>query len=355
MRGSQQQGLVGHHRAEARPVDDANNNNNNNKNNKNAISSTASLSPMLRHRQEPLPFILPQPLGPLPTPAQSVAAARLPNTAPGRDLVLPASFSATKYQRDAYHGARERHPPAHQTQVQPVVRHNPHGHNSMTRPFSSFSPPPPDLTRRQSLGSLSSQNPTYLPPPLPSYPVRRSTSPVFRQDQTSSLQPPAPALTTADFTGNSFTSYMPTTTTFWPSPPPTAPQEVNYNNNNNNNNNKYDTTTTTATTPGMAFSAFPGSGPPRPARAAEYVRYQCDQCPENFPTNGILKRHKKTHSARKYRCGCGAAYTDKSVLRVSINTTTYQCRIDRRRRAWRQNCRQKQLGPQGSTVKWNER
>lgn len=47
------------------------------------------------------------------------------------------------------------------------------------------------------------------------------------------------------------------------------------------------------------------------------VRYNCDQCPESFLTNGALKRHRRVHLERNFHCPCGAAYTDMSVLRVS--------------------------------------
>lgn len=242
----------GSRHVEAKPSDSANE----------KPKSVAPLS--LRHREQPLPFILPQPLGPLPTPAQSAAAIF---TAARRNM-LPASFPVTEYQRNL-----ESH---HQRAVASYIGPTDSG---MRQPFSMF-PSPPDLTRRQSLGSLSSQT-TYLPPPLPTYPLaRRSTSPAFHQGhpQTAALQANPGTLST-------HTDHP----AFWSSSPSTPEGSI----------------------PGMPLSG------PRPSRAAEHVRYQCDQCPESFPTNGILKRHKKTHSARKYRCGCGAAYTDKSVLRVS--------------------------------------
>lgn len=266
---------------QTKPIDEATTkesekpNNNNNK-------PTAPL--MLRHRPQPLPFILPQPLGPLPTPAQN-ALSMVPTVR--RDF-LPASFPPTEYQRDL-----ERHPRPGPT----------NSGSGMRQPFPTFlpppPPPPPDLTRRQSMGSLSSQSP-YLPPPLPAYP-RRSTSPAFRQSQQQLQQQQQqqqyqqpPVLGSRASVGNlvGWSHHAPA---FWPSPPSTSEGS--------------------APGPGIPF---PGP-PPRPSpRAAEHVRFQCDQCPENFPTNGVLKRHKKTHSARKYRCGCGAAYTDKSVLRVSL-------------------------------------
>lgn len=348
---------------------------------------------MLRHRQEPLPFILPQPLGPLPTPAprQSVAAAaaiRLPassvsTTSVWRDPVLPISFSpaptsgAPGYQRldpknDTLYMNMERHA-ATRGPALPMMNtcnasgNNNHSartttnsfHNGMARPsLPSFLPPPPlDLV----IGTLSSQDPPphayQLPPLLPTpttaCPVRRSSTPsppVLRPGsyQANYLgrphqphQPPAPVV---NFTGGSHSHTPippppPTTTTSWPSgaPAPTFKGQVPRDVNDNNVPHE-----------GMgvgggasASSTFPGSPPrPRPAERAPaldakkqelesplpLVRFQCDQCPENFPTNGILKRHKKTHSAKKVRCaGCGAAYTDKSVLRVSLCLCLLKC------------------------------
>lgn len=239
---------------------------------KNAADEAATDKPrttaplMLRHRQQPLPFILPQPLGDLP-PQVPHAGLRYP---PVRQDFHPLSspFPAPDYQRYAPAMPRAAH-------TGPM--------NIDTRHLIPRFLPPPDLGRRQSLGSLSSHNP-YVPPPLP-VPPRRSTSPLYYPGQP---QPPVPDVLRAS-TAN-LASHGPTT--FWPSPPSTSEGSIS----------------------GMSF---PGGGPPYPIQAAEHVRFQCDQCPESFPTNGVLKRHKKTHSARKYRCGCGAAYTDKSVLRVS--------------------------------------
>lgn len=256
MKGSQ--GGVGH--SEAKPNDDA----------KTKPMPIATL--MLQHRQQPLPFILPQPLGPLPAPAQH-AAAMVPTVR--RDL-LPASFPANEYQMDP-----SRAVPAH---IGPTMG------SGMRQQAFAFPLPPPDLTRRQSIGSPSGRTPPYLPPPLSAYP-RRSTSPAFRPGH----QPQVPPLSanSGGLPRSHAPNFWPSSTSSSPLSPP-APQG--------------------SSTPGVPFT-----GPPRSlSRAAEHVRYQCDQCPENFSTNGILKRHKKTHLARKYQCGCGAAYTDKSVLRVSL-------------------------------------
>lgn len=62
------------------------------------------------------------------------------------------------------------------------------------------------------------------------------------------------------------------------------------------------------------------SGPSSPKDRTAYppaVRFRCDQCVESFATNGGLKRHKKIHSAKKYRCSCGARYIEKEKLLVS--------------------------------------
>lgn len=358
---------------------------------------------MLRHRQEPLPFILPQPLGPLPTPApQSVATAtaiRLPassmSTSVRRDPVLPISFSpaptsgAPGYQRldpnnDTLYMNMERHA-ATRGPALPMMNtchasgNNNHNartttnsfHNGMARPsLPSFLPPPPDLVRRGSLSGQDHPHAYQLPPPLPTpttaCPVRRSSTtspPVLRPGsyQANYLgrphqphQPPAPVVS---FTGGSHNHTLipppppPTTTTTsssWPSgaPAPTftgqVPRDVN------NNNVPHEVGMASGGGGASSSSTFPGSPPrpgprpgPRPAAVPalatsqrapaldtkkqelesplSLVRFQCDQCLENFPTNGILKRHKKTHSAKKVRCaGCGAAYTDKSALRVSL-------------------------------------
>lgn len=51
---------------------------------------------------------------------------------------------------------------------------------------------------------------------------------------------------------------------------------------------------------------------------SELIRYhECDECHEAFTSASWLKRHKTTH-VREFRCGCGAAYTDKTLLSVSI-------------------------------------
>lgn len=286
---------------------------------------------MLRHRQEPLPFILPQPLGPLPTPAQYTAAAAAAVMLPTarRELSWPVSLPPMDYQWDV---DRRPHP-------RPGPR--PSNHDSMMRqPFPTFLPPPPsaasaDITRRQSLGSLTNQSPHYLPPPLPAYP-RRSTSPAFRQ-QSQQLQPqPQPqyqpsALTTrpsgvGHLAGGHHHQHHQHqhhhhAPTFWPSSPSSSTTSEGRAPHASARPGSHVPLPVPVPVPGPVSEPFPlpplRRPSPRSSPASEHVRFQCDQCPENFPTNGVLKRHKKTHSARKYRCGCGAAYTDKSVLRVS--------------------------------------
>lgn len=50
------------------------------------------------------------------------------------------------------------------------------------------------------------------------------------------------------------------------------------------------------------------------SRGAQY--HKCDECHEAFTTSSWLKQHKTVHFPR-FRCGCGAAYIDKSLLLVS--------------------------------------
>lgn len=44
------------------------------------------------------------------------------------------------------------------------------------------------------------------------------------------------------------------------------------------------------------------------------LQYRCDQCQGVFASNGGLKRHKKTHSTKKYQYSGGATYTNRAVL-----------------------------------------
>lgn len=50
------------------------------------------------------------------------------------------------------------------------------------------------------------------------------------------------------------------------------------------------------------------------SRGVQY--HKCDECHEAFTTSSWLKQHKTVHFTR-FRCGCGAAYIDKSLLLVS--------------------------------------
>lgn len=51
------------------------------------------------------------------------------------------------------------------------------------------------------------------------------------------------------------------------------------------------------------------------SEVAQY--HKCDECHEAFTTSSWLKRHKTAHFGR-FRCGCGAAYTDSVLLLVSL-------------------------------------
>lgn len=51
--------------------------------------------------------------------------------------------------------------------------------------------------------------------------------------------------------------------------------------------------------------------------------HKCDECNEGFTTNSWLQQHKTTHLQR-FRCGCGAAYIDKTSLLVSLYMITQQ-------------------------------
>lgn len=51
--------------------------------------------------------------------------------------------------------------------------------------------------------------------------------------------------------------------------------------------------------------------------------HKCDECNEGFTTNSWLQQHKTAHLQR-FRCGCGAAYIDKTSLLVSFYMITQQ-------------------------------
>lgn len=62
---------------------------------------------------------------------------------------------------------------------------------------------------------------------------------------------------------------------------------------------------------------------PSGGSASEAVNYhKCDECHEAFTSSSWLKQHKATHFHR-FRCGCGAAYIDKTLLRVSMYSSVY--------------------------------
>lgn len=63
----------------------------------------------------------------------------------------------------------------------------------------------------------------------------------------------------------------------------------------------------------------------RPSSEGPYARnrempqnyHKCDECNEGFTTSNWLQQHKTTH-LQSFRCGCGAAYVDKTSLLVSL-------------------------------------
>lgn len=68
--------------------------------------------------------------------------------------------------------------------------------------------------------------------------------------------------------------------------------------------------------------SIPKSDTPSPSPSASVVSYRCSHCPATFLSNGALKRHTKTaHVERNFHCVCGAAYTERSILRVRSNPT----------------------------------
>ena len=52
--------------------------------------------------------------------------------------------------------------------------------------------------------------------------------------------------------------------------------------------------------------------------------HKCDECNADFASSTCLQRHETTHLQR-FRCGCGAAYIDETLLLVSIHSSSRNC------------------------------
>lgn len=207
----------------------------------------------LTQRQLPLPFILPEKLGPLPVPAPptrpSIPAVRSEN--PVQDLcpgpISPYTAPGSGRFRDTSHGST----------------------------FSGFIFRPEQRARSLELSPLP-----LLPPPLPS-PFTPNTSPGG---------PPS-----TNQVGSSNNQREILATPLWQSPDA-----------DDQSQGKLYSGYALPETPSQNLNHGPMA-----------VRYRCDKCPETFISNGALKRHRRVHLERSYQCVCGVAYTEMSALRVS--------------------------------------
>lgn len=198
----------------------------------------------LRQRTQPLPFILPHPLGPLPPP---LGTSRQVTPATSREST-PRAFAPP----EAYPWPNYSNPGAE--------RLDGGGYEPAATPYPSFTPATTGLTRCQSLGTLTLPPSGGMIPPAP-YP-RRVTGPILGQPavMTSSL-PASPAGTSSpEIYGHPLSQRPDDQRALFPRP--TA-----------------------------------GSGPYPPQEPV--VQYRCDRCPGVFASNAGLKRHRKVHSARK--------------------------------------------------------
>lgn len=202
----------------------------------------------LRQRQLPLPFILPEKLGPLPAPETrpAIPAIGIRGELPARELHpgLTSHASGRGQYRDTRHGS--------------------------SYPAAIFRPRPPPP-------SLQTSPPPLLPPPLPTPPFRPNTSPGGRQS--------------AEEVGLPSNARETLLVPLWPNAGGHNHETLHY---------------------GYTAPEAPSNN-----HAPTAARYRCDRCPETFHSNGALKRHGRLHLETTYRCACGSAYTDMSVLRVS--------------------------------------
>lgn len=141
---------------------------------------------------------------------------------------------------------------------------------------------PVDHGRRQTMTELSIP---ILPPPLPTYP-RPNSSPGFRPPPHQLPSPNAAYRSTSLEIGTSEYQRL--------------------------------EASSRRTTPESTASSFRASPHVAMDNGAymEPIRYKCDQCVAAFLSNGALKRHRKVHVERNFHCQCGAAYTERSILRV---------------------------------------
>lgn len=240
-------------------------------------SEYSTAPPPLKPRQLPLPFILPEKLGPLPAPG---ARPSMPAIQGGSGIPAQGLFPGRLASYDSYPHVHHGHGQYQDTHARP----------GLTFPAPIFHP---EQLQPRSLGPSPLVQPwAPLPPPVPS-PCQPSTnSPGYRKQLVGSpahrrelLSTGTPRWTSTDWSGAQGREPL---------------QSYTY----------------AAVHPEATFQNH------TPSNLA--VPYRCDRCPEVFVSNGALKRHKKVHLERSYQCVCGAAYTELSVLRVSyLNFSTF--------------------------------
>lgn len=215
--------------------------------------SSAPLS--LKQHQMPLPFIMPQKLGPLPSPG----------TRPLMDAVRSEQARTISSAPEAYPW----------TKVRPRTRGDEEGR--MIRQNHVLSPSWFDSQRWQ---RLEGSGVALLPPPLPTYPRSSNSHEIFPI----------------------FDSLAPSRARVSSTPPRSLLRSPR-------RRGEMDS----------APDILPRSA------AVGAIRYRCVHCSLFFASNGSLTRHQKMHLGRHYRCGCGATYTEMSVLRVSSRSTMPYC------------------------------
>lgn len=226
----------------------------------------------LRQRQQPLPFILPCPLGPLPPPGGSnfQAVPTAPRESTSRGFTPPETYAWSNHSSP--------------------VPGRPEGgaYVAAAAPYPPF-PPGPELARHQGPGASNFPPPGGMAPPFSAY-SRPGAGPVYDQ-------PPAAALTSSLPASGPSSPYYSPVQQHHAFPPPET-QRVLY--------------------PKQPAGAGAGVGAGQYPPKELALQYRCDQCQGVFASNGGLKRHKKSHSPKRYHYnGGGATYTNRAVLRVS--------------------------------------
>lgn len=208
----------------------------------------------LGQRQLPVPFILPQQLGPLPLPDRQPSTTALQG-----DWTHAVPPTPEQYR---YHGLEARPPPNWR---------NGKSRDDLSQIYQVTSTSARGLDYRLNATYPSA---TLLPPPVSMYPGLSSSS----RTRQPSDQAPAPRKERASLKSSS------STLDFWAHSTRKSQEEYS----------------------GVLRNHDSG-----------VVRYRRGRCPETFGSNGALKKHNKLHLERNYQCSCGAAYTKVSILRVS--------------------------------------